>query len=95
VHLAAPGALGAGDVKLALALGAASAAASWSVLVAAALIASTVTAVLGLVSAATGTLARAGPRWGVGVPHGPSMLVAGWLAILARGTGWALPPGWA
>jgi leader peptidase (prepilin peptidase)/N-methyltransferase len=94
VHLAVPGALGAGDVKLAVPLGAASSAASWGALLVGALVAALFTALLGLLSASARALARAGPCWRAGVPHGPSMLVAGWLAILARGTGWALPPGW-
>jgi leader peptidase (prepilin peptidase)/N-methyltransferase len=94
VHLAAPGSLGAGDVKLAVALGAAASSASWAALLLSAVVAALLTALVGLLGAVARALARAGPCWRTGVPHGPSMLVAGWLAILARGTGATLPPGW-
>lgn len=70
VHLYAPGALGAGDVKLAAPLGAVLAAVSWPALLLAAVLASVLTAVLGLVTCGRGPL-----------PHGPSMLLA--TAVLA------------
>jgi leader peptidase (prepilin peptidase) / N-methyltransferase len=80
VHLAAPSALGAGDVKLAAPLGAVLAAASWAALVAAAVVAALLSAVLAAVM-----LAMRGR--GGAVPHGPSMLVAGLLVttVGARG----------
>lgn len=80
VHLAAPAAMGAGDVKLAAPLGAVLAAASWEALVSAGLLA----AVLSGALAATVLVARG--RGGA-VPHGPSMLLAGLLvtAACARG----------
>lgn len=73
VHLAAPGALGAGDVKLAAPLGAVLGAVSWPALVLAAVLASLLTGVVG--SVARPARARAP------VPHGPSMLLA--TAVLA------------
>ena len=80
VHLAAPSALGAGDVKLAAPLGAVLAAASWAALVAAGVVAALLSAVLAAVM-----LAMRGR--GGAVPHGPSMLVAGLLVttVGARG----------
>ncbi|WP_300019501.1 A24 family peptidase [Pseudonocardia sp.] len=77
VHLTAPGALGAGDVKLAAPLGAVLAAASWPAMVLAVVCASVVTAVVGLARRRTV------------VPHGPSMLLgtAVVLAAAAAGTG--------
>jgi leader peptidase (prepilin peptidase)/N-methyltransferase len=80
VHLAAPGAMGAGDVKLAAPLGAVLAAASWEALVFAGLLATVLSGAL----AATLLVARG--RGGA-VPHGPAMLVAGLLvtAACARG----------
>lgn len=73
VRLAAPSALGGGDVKLAGSLGALTAAASWSGLLVAVLAATALTA------------AVAGPARLLGhrtVPHGPAMLVAAWLVAL-------------
>jgi leader peptidase (prepilin peptidase)/N-methyltransferase len=64
VHLASPGSLGAGDVKLAASLGAVLAAVSWEAPALAAVLASVLTAVVAV------TRARAA------VPHGPSMLLA-------------------
>lgn len=80
VHLAAPSALGAGDVKLAAPLGAVLAAASWAALVAAGLVAALLSAVLAAVM-----LAMRGR--GGAVPHGPSMLVAGLLVTTAGARG--------
>jgi len=79
VHLAAPGALGAGDVKLAASLGAPLAAASWWAL----LVVPVLAAVGVLVWATWG---GAGP--GRGAPFGPPMLAATWgviaVEVLAR-----------
>ena len=80
VHLAAPSALGAGDVKLAAPLGAVLAAASWAALVAAGVVAALLSAVLAAVM-----LAMRGR--GGAVPHGPSMLVAGLLVTTAGARG--------
>jgi leader peptidase (prepilin peptidase)/N-methyltransferase len=74
VHLVAPRAMGAGDVKLAAPLGAVLAAAGWPAPVLAALLAAVLTAVLGVTGLATRRLGR-----GAALPHGPSMLVATWL----------------
>ena len=71
VHLAAPGALGAGDVKLAPALGAPLAAASWGGLVAAPVLAAVGVLVL--------VLAGGARR----VPYGPPLLGATWLTLAA------------
>lgn len=80
VHLAAPAALGAGDVKLAAPLGAVLAGVSWEVLVVAGVLAAIFSG-----AAAVVLLAVRGRR-GV-LPHGPSMLLAGLLvaAVGARG----------
>lgn len=77
VHLAAPGALGAGDVKLAASLGAPLAVVSWPALVVAAVGASLLTALLAMVAGA----GRRGRR--PAVPHGPSMLVATAVVVVA------------
>jgi leader peptidase (prepilin peptidase) / N-methyltransferase len=77
VHLAAPGALGAGDVKLAAPLGAVLVAASWSALVLAAVITALLTGGMAVVARARGR------AWGSALPHGPPMVVAGWLVALA------------
>lgn len=77
VHLAAPAALGAGDVKLAAPLGAVLAGVSWEALVVggvlAAIFSGAVAAVLLVVRGRRGVL-----------PHGPSMLLAG-LLVAASG----------
>ena len=73
VHLAAPAALGAGDVKLAAPLGAVLAAASWAALVAAGV------RRRDLLSAVLAAVMLAMRGRGGAVPHGPSMLVAGLL----------------
>lgn len=73
VRVAAPAALGGGDVKLAGTLGAVTAAASWSGLLVA------------MLGAALLTLALAVPARALGrrhVPHGPAMLAAAWLVVL-------------
>lgn len=68
VHLAAPAAMGGGDVKLALGCGALTGAFGADVWVLAALCAPLLTAIVGVVAAARCRSAT--------VPHGPSMCVA-------------------
>jgi leader peptidase (prepilin peptidase)/N-methyltransferase len=68
--------LGAGDVKLAGALGAVLGALNWAALVVAATLAAAFTVVLALVR-----------RWPHGVPHGPGLLVATWLVAVFPGAG--------
>jgi len=82
VHLLRPAALGAGDVKLALPLGAVLGAASWGALVTAAVLAAVLTGAGALAVACTG---RSPP--GASVPHGPSMLAAAWLVTTAAAMG--------
>jgi len=84
VRAAAPGSLGAGDVKLAGPVGAALAAASWPALALGCTLASLFT----LSAALAGWLFRRRPLR-AGLPHGPSMLLAGWLVCLAAA---AYPP---
>jgi leader peptidase (prepilin peptidase)/N-methyltransferase len=80
-HLAAPRALGAGDVKLAAPLGAALAAAAWSAPVLAAVLAALLT---GIAAAVAVGLARArGRPRPAAVAHGPSMLAASVVVLLA------------
>ncbi len=78
VHLAAPAALGAGDVKLAAPLGAVLAAASWPALVLGGLAAAAMSAAV-----AVGLLwwRPRGWSWGAALPHGPSMLVSAWVVV--------------
>jgi leader peptidase (prepilin peptidase) / N-methyltransferase len=88
VHLLAPRAMGAGDVKLAGPLGAVLGAAGLPAIPLAAGLAALLTAVVGVGGLATGALGRRS-----GVPHGPSMVVAAgavtaWLVIAASG----IPP---
>lgn len=73
VHLAAPRAMGAGDVKLAVGLGALTGAFGLDVWIVAAVGASVLTAVV-----AVWQLARGGAA---AVPHGPSMCAAAALAV--------------
>mgnify|MGYP003391871687 FL=1 len=73
VHLADPAALGGGDVKLALALGALTGAFGSPVWVLAALGAPILTAIAGMT---TLVLAHGRAGGGSSVPHGPSMCVA-------------------
>ena len=75
VHLAAPGALGAGDVKLAPAVGAPLAAVWWGALAAAPVVAAV--GVLALLAASS--LTRDGAVRTV--PYGPPLLVAAWLIV--------------
>lgn len=91
-HLAAPRAMGAGDVKLAAPVGAVMGAAGWSALVLAALAAAVLTGGVALVAVlrsirdtnrGTGMPRNAAAyRRGNAVPHGPAMLAAGWLVAL-------------
>jgi leader peptidase (prepilin peptidase) / N-methyltransferase len=73
VHAAAPTAMGAGDVKLALGLGALTGCFGGDVWLLAAIGAPLLTAVIGLVA----VLRRSGPT----VPHGPSMCLASAAAL--------------
>lgn len=82
VHLVAPQALGAGDVKLAAPLGAVLASSSWAALVVAAGLAALLT---GLAAAALLAAGRAGR--GAAVAHGPSMLLAGWGVVAGAAVG--------
>jgi leader peptidase (prepilin peptidase) / N-methyltransferase len=77
LHVAAPRAMGAGDVKLAGPLGAVLAAAGWPALVLAALAAALLTGGIALVA----VLLRGLDERRAAVPHGPSMLGAGWLDV--------------
>jgi leader peptidase (prepilin peptidase) / N-methyltransferase len=72
VHLAAPNAMGAGDVKLAIGLGALTGRFGVEVWFLAALAAPLLTAASGVVM---------WPRGAGGVPHGPSMCLASGLAV--------------
>ncbi|GAA4859658.1 hypothetical protein GCM10023203_03280 [Actinomycetospora straminea] len=77
VHLAVPGALGAGDVKLAPALGAPLAAASPTA------------PVVAVVLAAVGVLVLASARRAHRVPFGPPLLLAAWVVLTVSLTaGW-------
>jgi leader peptidase (prepilin peptidase) / N-methyltransferase len=93
VRLCAPASLGAGDVKLAGPLGAALGAASWTALLAGALLASLCTAMLAAGLTAVAVLATPAVRGAArlvlrrGVPHGPSMLLAGWTVLTVAGAG--------
>ncbi|TQF66393.1 prepilin peptidase [Rhodococcus spelaei] len=78
VHLLAPAAMGAGDVKLALGLGAAAGIAGGRAWLLAAVGAVALTAVVGVAVLAAG-------RRGVSLPHGPSMCAATVLAMVAAG----------
>lgn len=81
VHAAAPGALGAGDVKLSGGVGAALGASGLPSLVVGAVLAAVVTLLLG---AASATLRRDG------IPHGPGLLAAAY--VLTAFPTAALPP---
>ncbi|WP_214365955.1 prepilin peptidase [Pseudonocardia sp. H11422] len=80
VHLVVPRALGAGDVKLAAPLGAVLAAVSWPSVPLGALLAAVITGSIAAVGLACGALGR-----GAELPHGPSMLAAGWLVVAGTG----------
>ncbi|RDI50681.1 prepilin peptidase [Nocardia mexicana] len=83
IHLASPAAFGAGDVKLAVGLGAAAACGGGQAWAWAAIGAPLLTAVAGLVALAL-PLSRAGPARRA-VPHGPSMCLSTLLALLLAG----------
>ncbi len=80
IHLADPAALGGGDVKLAVALGALTGALGSAVWVPAAAGAPMLTAVAGTVAAVRRPGWRTGFRRGLAVPHGISMCAASLLA---------------
>jgi leader peptidase (prepilin peptidase) / N-methyltransferase len=82
LHLAVPRSLGAGDVKLAGPLGAVLTAASWPALVLGVGLAALITALAAAVLVVGGRVGRGGA-----VPHGPSMLVAGWLVVAGAAVG--------
>jgi leader peptidase (prepilin peptidase)/N-methyltransferase len=75
VRLAAPGSLGAGDVKLSGSLGGVLAAAGWPALPGAAVAAAAFSALLAV-------FARLGRSARDGVPHGLSLLLATWLCVM-------------
>jgi leader peptidase (prepilin peptidase) / N-methyltransferase len=77
VHLATPGSLGAGDVKLSGSVGAVLGAVGWPAMVLATALAASMTLVLRAVSPR---------RWRDGVPYGPGMLAATCLVALFPGT---------
>jgi leader peptidase (prepilin peptidase)/N-methyltransferase len=79
VHLVSPPAMGAGDVKLALPVGAAVTGPAWSALPVAALLAAVLSAVVAGCALAVG---RA--RWGSRLPHGPVLLAS---ALVVVGAG--------
>jgi leader peptidase (prepilin peptidase) / N-methyltransferase len=86
VHLALPGALGAGDVKLAAPLGAVLAGASWPALVLATALSALLS--IGMAVAVLVSARSCGRPRGAALPHGPPMVVAGWLmALAAAGAG--------
>lgn len=81
VHLVAPTALGAGDVKLAGAVGAVLGGVSWSALLLGPALAALLTAAVAVAGLLVGRLGRSDP-----LPHGPAMLASTWvLAVLAQG----------
>ncbi|MBB5915792.1 leader peptidase (prepilin peptidase)/N-methyltransferase [Nocardia transvalensis] len=85
VHLTAPAAFGAGDVKLAVGLGAAAACGGGAAWFWAGLAAPLLTAAAGLTAKILRTRRiRAGPADGT-VPHGPSMCLATLAALLLTG----------
>jgi leader peptidase (prepilin peptidase) / N-methyltransferase len=81
VHVVAPDALGAGDVKLAAPLGAVLAAASWPALVLAGVLSALLSGAMAVVVLAV-TRSGGRPR-GAALPHGPPMVAAGWVVALA------------
>ncbi|MDV6013285.1 prepilin peptidase [Haloechinothrix sp. LS1_15] len=95
VHLARPRSLGAGDVKLAVSLGAVLGALGPSALLLAGVLAPLVTVVLALVTVVSGAVTAPRPaprsyrgRWpGDGIPHGPGLLLATWVLAIAPSEG--------
>lgn len=85
VHLAAPGSLGAGDVKLAGSVGAVLGAIGWQAVLLGALLASGVVFVL-----ATAARLLRRTAWRDGVPYGPGLLAATWaIAVFPGQWSWA------
>ncbi|WP_246258300.1 prepilin peptidase [Amycolatopsis anabasis] len=82
VRLAAPAALGGGDVKLACGLGAVLGAVGWAALPVAAVVAA-----MGTVLLAAVAVTRRAATWRDGVPHGPGLLAATWLVSVFPGAG--------
>ncbi|MBV9313486.1 MAG: prepilin peptidase [Pseudonocardia sp.] len=89
VRRAAPAGLGAGDVKLAAALGGVLGAVSWPAIAAGTALAAAITGLAALAGVLTGRLHLAD-----GVPHGPAMLAAAWLVVATAGLGAAASAGW-
>ncbi|MEV5832317.1 A24 family peptidase [Nocardia sp. NPDC052112] len=84
VHLIAPEALGAGDVKLAIGLGAVTALGGAQVWVRAALIAPILTAVFGIALSAHWRIRSGADQGGPhALPHGPAMCLATLLSLAA------------
>jgi leader peptidase (prepilin peptidase) / N-methyltransferase len=77
VHLARPGSLGAGDVKLSGSVGGVLGAVGWPAMVLATALAASMTLLL---------RAASPHRWREGVPYGPGMLAAACLVALFPGT---------
>jgi leader peptidase (prepilin peptidase) / N-methyltransferase len=83
VHLAAPAAVGAGDVKLAVGLGAVATFGGAQVWVLAALVAPMLTAAVGIVALTARRIGADANRTGpLAVPHGPAMCFATILALV-------------
>jgi leader peptidase (prepilin peptidase)/N-methyltransferase len=79
VHLVSPVAMGAGDVKLALSVGAAVTGSAWSALPLAAVLAAVLSTVV-----AGGAAVAGRARWGSRLPHGPVLLAS---ALVVVGAG--------
>lgn len=88
VRLVSPGALGAGDVKLAAGLGAALGAVSWAALMVGAGLAAGLTAAVALTGLLIGRVGS-----GARLPHGPAMCCSGWLVVAGAAHGSALGAG--
>ncbi|MFQ6330586.1 prepilin peptidase [Nocardia sp. CWNU-33] len=83
VHLVSPGAFGAGDVKLAIGLGAVAALGGARTWVSAALVAPALTAAVGIVALTVRRMrADADSTAAITVPHGPAMCLATMLALV-------------
>lgn len=89
LHLLAPAAMGAGDVKLAAPIGAVVGAASVEALALAVVGAVVLSGLVAVVGLALGRLGRSGA-----VPHGPSMLAAGWVVAAGAAVGGPVAVGW-
>lgn len=90
VHVAAPAALGAGDVKLAAPLGAVLGAASWEAVALGAVLAALLSVAAAVIVAGRGggaTALRSAALRSTALPHGPAMLVAAWLVATAAARG--------